>query len=76
MAYNKITHGGLEGISNASEVPSRKQAYYQASKTVNKSNRDPLSTLITKHQNDGKSGVIRKMQINEHSFNIVLMVLH
>ena len=31
-----------------------------------------MSTLITKHQNEGKSGVIRKIQINEHSFDIVL----
>ena len=67
--------GGLDGAKNKSFLPKQKQAYNIARTTRNKTKvADPLRELMKKQHNekDKKSQFIRKIQTNEHSYDIIL----
>ena len=64
-AYEVLkSSGGLDGVQNASEIPSRPQAKYQASKHKGVKD-DPLQDLSKKFHREGDNGVIRRIQIND-----------
>lgn len=67
--------GGIDGAKNKSYLPKQKQAYNIASTTRNETKvGDPLRELMKKQhsEKDKTSQFIRKIQTNEHSYDIIL----